>query len=1198
LVEKEHQIVQLKKEKYQLNDNRQYYKTRTEDLEIRLDLVTEAHNHLFERANLRPGLRNISHIGGYSAALKSSVGYASSEATVLMVLGDPHVGQFTSKNIVTNYQHKAANAQRVRSKKIFEWIEREVSATPQDALVTVVNDTFSLESWEVSSYEVYGVSCDASNTEALDKSSVHVALVSISAIGRASLAECIVSAGDVQIDDDHMERVTASSRQLCDIQKCPRKTGEEMYAMLLREFHSISWKDWESRANNSHLRTHQQSTYAYGLDKGPDCQKCCRLTKQRLKGIPSVSMLAVFCFSHRNDHIGQSQLALLNKWDWEPTQKDELGSVKYTSSLAIFTNTWRGSGVPAKLEESAAKLYDDSVAVKCFRSKPGRLIKTRWLSSDSIEDKIIKCQDYLGPVFNDVFEGAMTKHREAQAKAQAQPKKAAATAKPKPKPKPKSSSNNQVDHEADMEEDFSIKQHRYRVTACLLSTSNLWYATVRISRVAKSQQNIFVKWAQKHTKMQNDAVAACSDDGGRTYLGPTPLSEFVRWKAQDMSSKMVALMDDSSFTSPLLWKPVFDIIPQEFTSNACALIISLSLRNLAGWEKRVMADCQDVPLLLLRCLESPCHHDCNIRRSVAIHILSLRECCLMGRYYEDFSFKILQRWRSAFERMRESGVCHPELYVHLLLVRSRLRLDNQALEGFMSTLKHLTDLSRNMGHATANARMALKLGEPITPEECVDLHKEVTAFMRSHVNASRFMDVDLTSAPRLESAPVCFHLVTPVQARLHAYALDIKNCCQFNAKWCYTCTTSQATALDTFNEAVQGIIIVWSYFSTVYCYVGRIIKTAAVPTFFLQRPVQPLTLDSWLASVGFHVMQEPRPRLYLNEYRVRWSYPAVINGPIDMITLKSFNLDGKPRKRNSIARGVDPSGPAALADGSADQLADADFWELLGQIAEEGQAEADGEESSLECSEAGSEHGSNDDEEHAPGPAPPAPGPAPPGPPAPFPPPRREVPFSLIAAEDDRERVALGIINFCYERVQAYKAAVLQADAQAQQLAPRAVALVKTDDRVTFVAFTQPETFQAFIVDIDESNKAISQCHYNPSADFQGCSILVHQVPVVYNHRFAKHLRPDIPHWCMLIFMVEQANLSSGPYTITKHTVNRFSCVRCACIKDLEVSARPLREAEPSIFLCRSCGSAWHEECIYDSCQDANLDEFKCFGCS
>ena len=133
--------------------------------------------------------------------------------------------------------------------------------------------------------------------------------------------------------------------------------------------------------------------------------------------------------------------------------------------------------------------------------------------------------------------------------------------------------------------------------------------------------------------------------------------------------------------------------------------------------------------------------------------------------------------------MRESGTCHPELYVHILLVRSRLKLDNQAVEGFMNVLKRVTDLSRNMGHATANARMGLKLGDPITPEECVDLHTEVMAFMHSHVNASRFMEVDDSEVPPLTDESLCTHDVTVTAARLHAYALDVNNVCQFNAKW-------------------------------------------------------------------------------------------------------------------------------------------------------------------------------------------------------------------------------------------------------------------------------------------------------------------------------------------------------------------------------------------------------------------------------
>ena len=58
----------------------------------------------------------------------------------------------------------------------------------------------------------------------------------------------------------------------------------------------------------------------------------------------------------------------------------------------------------------------------------------------------------------------------------------------------------------------------------------------------------------------------------------------------------------------------------------------------------------------------------------------------------------------------------------------------------MNVLKRLTDLSRNMGQATANAHIfGLKLGDPITSEECVGLDKEVITFMLSDTNANRSM---------------------------------------------------------------------------------------------------------------------------------------------------------------------------------------------------------------------------------------------------------------------------------------------------------------------------------------------------------------------------------------------------------------------------------------------------------------------------
>ena len=333
-----------------------------------------------------------------------------------------------------------------------------------------------------------------------------------------------------------------------------------------------------------------------------------------------------------------------------------------------------------------------------------------------------------------------------------------------------------------------------------------------------------------------------------------------------------------------------------------------------------------------------------------------------------------------------------------------------------------------------------------------------------------------------------------------------------------------------------------------------------MPTFFLQRPVHAFTLDSWLGTIGLDVMQTPRPKFYLNQYRVRWTCPAVVHGPIDMVALKTFVLEGKPRKRASKPRGVRPSGVPAIADSQEDDD-DQACWDLLGDIAQAGAGAEQGSDGDFkcECSEAGSESEDHHDldlpppqPDLAPGPSLPVPGPSPPHlhqASAPRPPPHQEG-FKCIAVED-RHRVAQAIIKAAVKKVRAYKAAVTQASSQVKDVGSSQISLIRSDVRVGVVSWTTPETLQGVNIDIDESNKAISQCGWAAPVNYFDAPILIHAVAVVYEHRCPKHLRPLIPDWCMAIFMVQHAHVSPGPYTITRKSVNRLSCIRCACVKDL-----------------------------------------------
>jgi hypothetical protein len=130
------------------------------------------------------------------------------------------------------------------------------------------------------------------------------------------------------------------------------------------------------------------------------------------------------------------------------------------------------------------------------------------------------------------------------------------------------------------------------------------------------------------------------------------------------------------------------------------------------------------------------------------------------------------------------------------------------------------------------------------------------------------------------------------------------------------------------------------------------------------------------------------------------------------------------------------------------------------------------------------------------------------------------------------------------------------ADEQQQAIEPSLVSLVRTADRMVFVVWTKTgaAVMDGQNIDVDENNKAVSQCGWCNSRNFIDSTILIHQVPIEYGRRFPKALRPVIPDWCMLIYAVEQARCSPGPYVISARTINRLSCLRCAVVKDLNAS--------------------------------------------
>eukprot|EP00959_Pyramimonas_sp_CCMP1952_P274861 5745794-Pyramimonas_sp.AAC.1 len=88
----------------------------------------------------------------------------------------------------------------------------------------------------------------------------------------------------------------------------------------------------------------------------------------------------------------------------------------------------------------------------------------------------------------------------------------------------------------------------------------------------------------------------------------------------------------------------------------------------------------------------------------------------------DVAFKIREKFMGAWEEMADDGSCQPELYMWLLAWRHQLPHDTQDVEGANSVLQRMANAAPNLHIPLASDRLRIKLGTPISPQDCVDVH--------------------------------------------------------------------------------------------------------------------------------------------------------------------------------------------------------------------------------------------------------------------------------------------------------------------------------------------------------------------------------------------------------------------------------------------------------------------------------------------
>ncbi len=192
-----------------------------------------------------------------------------------------------------------------------------------------------------------------------------------------------------------------------------------------------------------------------------------------------------------------------------------------------------------------------------------------------------------------------------------------------------------------------------------------------------------------------------------------------------------------------MWGPVFKLTKTE--SERCQtleLIHTVTLKAACIWEFRFASLLDSYHLSLLKIVEVEWNIEDETRVKVGRAILEASDATLNNDPFSDVALKVKHEF---FEELTSlvanRGVCPPELFAFCLVFRSRVSGQTQDVEGFNSILSNLSRRMPRLGPAAASAKLSLRKGPSISPQQCVALNTEVEVFMESEENLNLFLQI-------------------------------------------------------------------------------------------------------------------------------------------------------------------------------------------------------------------------------------------------------------------------------------------------------------------------------------------------------------------------------------------------------------------------------------------------------------------------
>jgi len=442
------------------------------------------------------------------------------------------------------------------------------------------------------------------------------------------------------------------------------------------------------------------------LDAGPDNVGCTRMICDELRGQSNAALLVQFCLLH--------QFSLMMLYFYTVADGflfDGEADVKpgYVASVATVANCWRCPGVGKLLWATCAELFGEATAYRVAGKTPGRAVKTRWGSLNSVERIIVEGHVYLSTTFAQAFKKAL--EPPAQAKA---PKKRGLL--------------------ADVDDDRREQTKQYRVTAARKLCDVLFVAKCIVSDAAQRPLSHFHLWVQKKSLEVNKAS---KQQKGKAYMGTTAISELVCWKAQSIRDDFNALLTTGSGDDASRWGALWSLTPRDRVAETRALIITLVCSAVCQWDMRITSRITSFPYVFLLMVEKGPSEVDERRRAAAAMALSKPECCLASQQ-QDFTLKLLRKFRVELLEVARTGKCPHRLHSLLMLVRSLWFADTQKVEGANSVLQTICKRAPNIHVPLLSDRLSMKLGESLVPKDCCALHTDVVLRQADALQAERY----------------------------------------------------------------------------------------------------------------------------------------------------------------------------------------------------------------------------------------------------------------------------------------------------------------------------------------------------------------------------------------------------------------------------------------------------------------------------